>query len=346
MAAIDRRVYSPGFVAAQRLGVAERQAVRDITVQRIVRRRLVGHDVGREAAARERGEDVGRVALERHGSGHAILLPALDALERLVEVVGALVDIARREPALDSGAVDLDHERNPAVHRDGERLGPTHAAEASRDDQPAGQAAPEVAPRELRERLVGALQDALRADVDPAAGGHLSVHREAAIFKIAETIPRRPRRHEQRIGDEHAGSPGMGAEDGDGLARLHDERLVVFEPAEGRDDGVERGPAACRPPRPAIDDEILGTFGDVGIEVVHQHAERGFLRPSLAGDRRASRRADMAAEDAHRAEVEYVAFYARQTDAVNRGCRRVCAEGSNLRTYARVVNLKLKNFLT
>ena len=137
----------------------------------------------------------------------------------------------------------------------------------------------------------------------------------------------------------------MRAEDGDGFARLHDERLVVLEPVQGRDDGVEGGPAARRAARAAVDDEVVRTFGDVGIEVVHQHAERGFLRPSLAGDRRASRRADMAAEGAHRAEVVCDAFprgKRTQSIAIVAGCR---AEGSNLRTYARVVNLKLKNFL-
>ena len=35
-------------------------------------------------------------------------------------------------------------------------------------------------------------------------------------------------------------------------------------------------------PGTAVDDEILGPLGDVGIEVVHQHPQRGFLLPSLA----------------------------------------------------------------
>ena len=103
--------------------------------------------------------------------------------------------------------VDFDHERDPAVHRHGERLRAAHAAEAGGHDEPAGQRAAEVAPRQLGERFVRALQDALGADVDPAAGRHLSVHREPAIFEIAETLPRRPGRHEQRVGDEHARRP-------------------------------------------------------------------------------------------------------------------------------------------
>ena len=114
-------------------------------------------------------------------------------VQRLVEVVGALVDVARRQPALDARRVDFDDERDAAVHRDGERLRAAHPAETGGDDQPAGQAATEMAPRELGERFVGALQDALRADVDPAAGRHLPVHRQAAIFEIAENAPTSPR---------------------------------------------------------------------------------------------------------------------------------------------------------
>ena len=62
--------------------------------------------------------------------------------------------------------------------------------------------------------------------------------------------------------------------------------------AQRRDDRVERLPAARRAARAAVDDEIVRPFGDLGIEIVHQHPQRGFLRPSFAGERRAARRAE------------------------------------------------------
>ena len=52
-------------------------------------------------------------------------------------------------------------------------------------------------------------------------------------------------------------------------------------------------------PDAAVDDQIVGPLGDVGIEVVHQHAQRGFLRPALAGERGAARRADGAGRRGH-----------------------------------------------
>ena len=182
-------------------------------------------------------------------------------------------------------------------------------------------------PGHRRQRLVGALENALRADVDPAARGHLAVHRQPAVFEIAEVFPGGPGRHQQRVCDQDAWRPGMRPEHRDRFARLHDQRLVVLEPAQRVDDGVEGGPAARGAPRTAVDDEIVGAFGDRGVEVVHQHAQRSFLRPPLAGDRRPMGRADLSMEGAHLAG-----------GAVG---------GSNLKTYARVVKLKVKiSYLT
>ena len=96
------------------------------------------------------------------------------------------------------------------------------------------EAAAEVAARHRGERFVGALQDALRADVDPAAGRHLAVHRQAAVFEIAERVPGGPVRHEDGVGDQHARRVGVGAEDADRLARLHEQRLVVVEALAAR----------------------------------------------------------------------------------------------------------------
>ena len=42
----------------------------------------------------------------------------------------------------------------------------------------------------------------------------------------------------------------------------------------------------------AVDDEILGVLGDVRIEVVHQHPQRGLLHPALAGQGRTTGSAD------------------------------------------------------
>ena len=44
-------------------------------------------------------------------------------------------------------------------------------------------------------------------------------------------------------------------------------------------------------PGAAVDDEVVRVLGDLRIEVVHEHPERGFLLPALAGDLGAAGRA-------------------------------------------------------
>ena len=95
------------------------------------------------------------------------------------------------------------------------------------------------------------------------------------------------------------GRVGMGAEDADGLAGLDQQRLVGFEAAEGGDDLVEGFPAARGLADAAVDDEVAGALGDVGVEVVHQHAERGFGEPALGGEFGAAGGADGSAIGSH-----------------------------------------------
>ena len=145
---------------------------------------------------------------------------------------------------------------------------------------------------ERGERLEGALQDALAADVDPAAGRHLAVHRQALVLEVAEVLPRGPRGDQHRVRDQHAGCAGVGLEDPHGLARLDHQRLVGFERPQRAGDRVVARPVARGLARAAVDDQVVGPLGDVGVEVVHQHAQRGFLLPALAGEAGAARRAN------------------------------------------------------
>ena len=125
------------------------------------------------------------------------------------------------------------------------------------------------------ERLVGALHDALRADVDPRAGRHLAEHHQPMAVEFVEMLPGGPMRHEVRVGQQHARGVGVRWKHADRLARLDQQRLVVFEPAKRFDDLVEAGPIARGPADAAVDHQVLGPLGHVGVEVVHQHPQRG-----------------------------------------------------------------------
>jgi hypothetical protein len=207
---------------AQLRGVGRAQAGGDVAVQRVVRTRLVGDDVGGEAAADELGEHLGRVPDESHGERAPFLTRREHKSERFVDGVGLGVAIPGREPLVDARLVHLHGEHRRAVHGRGQRLGTTHPPEARRQYDSAGERAAEVSPRDRAERLVRALQDALRADVDPRSGGHLPVHRQAGALQRPEGIPGRPASHQVAVGDEHARSPGVGPEHGHRLAALNE----------------------------------------------------------------------------------------------------------------------------
>jgi len=138
-----------------------------------------------------------------------------------------------------------------------------------------------VLPGHGGEGLIRALQDSLRPDVDPASGGHLAEHGQPHGLQPAELVPGRPPGDDEGIGDEDARRFLVGFEDGHGLSGLDGQRLVVIEVPEALDEGPETFPVPGRFSRSAVDDELLGLLGNLGIEVVHQHAEGGFLGPSF-----------------------------------------------------------------
>ena len=94
-------------------------------------------------------------------------------------------------------------------------------------------------------------------------------------------IPGRPVRHEVGVGDQHARRVLVGAEHADRLAGLHQQRLVLVQRLQRRDDAVEILPGAGGAADAAVDHQFVRIFGNVGIEIVHQHAQRRFGHPAL-----------------------------------------------------------------
>ena len=95
-------------------------------------------------------------------------------------------------------------------------------------------------------------------------------------------LPRRPVRHQVGVGKQHTRRVGVRAENADRLAALDEQRLVVVQRFQRRDDLVETCPVARGATDAAIDDERLRVLGDFRVEVVLQHAEDGFGQPALA----------------------------------------------------------------
>ena len=260
---------------------------------------LVGDDVDRGLLGEHGREHVGGVAEQADGQGAAFVAGGGGPADGVVGVVGLLVQVAELDPPGDPGLVALDADDHAAVHGHGQRLGTAHPAQARGQGDRACQRAAVAFGRDRGERLVGALQDALGADVDPGPGGHLAVHGQAEVLQAAELLPGGPLRDQVGVGDEHSWGPFVRPHDPDGLAGLDQEGLVLLEVLQAGDDRGVGVPAAGGAAGAAVDDELLGVLGHLGVEVVHEHAHGGLLRPALAGEVRAPGSADRLVAGGH-----------------------------------------------
>ena len=90
---------------------------------------------------------------------------------------------------------------------------------------------------------------------------------------------------------QHARRILVRAEHADRLAGLDQQRLVGVERAQRLDDAIEAFPVARRAADAAVDDQLVRILRDLGVEIVHQHAQRRFGQPALRCALRAARRA-------------------------------------------------------
>ena len=159
--------------------------------------RLVGDDVGRRSPARA-AAGAASAALPTHADRQraaARRVAAIAAGDRVVEDVGAPRRGSGSRAAARCGRASTSmHSATPSFIVTASGCAPPMPPRpAVSVIVPASDAA-EAAAGDLGEALVGALQDPLGADVDPRAGGHLPVHREAERLEAAELVPGRPLR--------------------------------------------------------------------------------------------------------------------------------------------------------
>ena len=245
-----------GIALTERRRLLERHFRRDVAGERVVRRRLIRHEVECLAARDQLREHVCRVRPEGDRQRPALVRRAADAGERVVERIRLLLDVAHLEAPVDRTLIHLHTEDRRPGHRRRERLRAAHPPEAGREHGAPG----EIGGAEVRfprraEGLVRPLKDSLGPDVDPRPGGHLPEHRQTLGLESAELVPGRPRGHEQRVGDQDPRSARVRAEHADRLPRLHEERLVVAKTQKGANDLAERVVRAGRTPRAPVDDE-------------------------------------------------------------------------------------------
>ncbi len=212
-------------------GFLDGPADRQVAVARVMGGCLIGDDIRASAAGLHAGdqfgEDFGSIAEQADRFRFARLGPLVDQPQRFVQRLRLGIDITGAQTKIDAGLVAFDREAAGAGHDGCERLCAAHAAEAAGQDPLALEAAAIMLAARFHEGLVGALDDALRADIDPRSGGHLAVHGQALLIQFVEMVPGCPMRHQVGVGDQHARRILVGAEHADRLAGLHEKRLLL-----------------------------------------------------------------------------------------------------------------------
>ena len=292
MASSDLLLIRLRIALAQLQRLFERHAVGHISVQRIVRRSLIGENVGHHAAFGKLGNDVRAIADQPDRNVFFFADGIFQNAQRLVERGDEKIAVAGLEALLDALGIDVNPKKRRAGHGSRQRLRASHSAHAAGDDQLAAQISAKMFVARRIEGLVGALNDPLRADVDPRSCRHLPIHHQPGALQFVELLPVGKMADEIRVGDEHARRVVVRLEHSHRLARLHQQRLVVRETLQRVDDGVIAIPIAGSFARTAVDDQILRALGNFLVKIVHQHAHGCFLLPTFAGERGAARGAN------------------------------------------------------
>ena len=222
---------------AHRADFLERAAGRHIAVDEIVRRGLVGDDVRHDAARSDLRIDVGGVAEEPDRQRPLLGLRLADHAERLRRACRPWRRDSRSPCACRCAFSSTSTQRIAAsAMRAGERLRAAHAAEPGGQHEAAGQVAAEMPLGDAHEDLVGALDDALGADILPVAGGQPAPADQVLALQFVELLGLGPLADHVAIRHDHDRRLGMGLEHADRLAGLHQQRLALVHRLQRLDD--------------------------------------------------------------------------------------------------------------
>ena len=184
-----------GRVLLTLVPLLHRQPDRQVAVHGVMGTGLVGNRIRAHAPADKLRKDNGRIAQQGDRLGFPCSGVLGDPRQCIVQIGRLLVDIPGAQAHLDTALLALDVEAARTGQTRGQWLRAAHAAEPGSQDPATLETAAIVLSPHLHKGLVGALHDALTADVDPAAGGHLAVHHQALAIELVEVFPVGPVRH-------------------------------------------------------------------------------------------------------------------------------------------------------
>ena len=211
------------------------------------------------------------------GDGARLLFPKLFLRdgESLVERIRPLADPALRIARFDARIIHLRKDGDGSGNLRGLALCAGHAAEARRDEQPSGEVAAfrdaELETARVQERVERAVDDALRADVHPASGGHLAVVCDAQRGGAVEILLIVECADHQSVRDDAARRQLMRPEQPERVAGHDDQCLLVGHDLEIFADQTVLHPVLADLSGLAVGDKLIGIERDVEIQIVVDH---------------------------------------------------------------------------
>src|SRR6202140_1333038 len=161
-----------------------------------MRARLVGNNIWNDTALDDFGQDIRTGADEPDRNRLPILARAVDHRERFIQRPNERVEVTALQSLLDPHWIHFNPKKERAVHGGGEGLRAAHSAESAGDNEFSFERSAEMFAAGRGKSLERSLHNSLAADVNPGAGGHLSVHGQAHALEPIEFRVVRPMSNE------------------------------------------------------------------------------------------------------------------------------------------------------
>ena len=157
-------------------------------------------------------------------------------------------------------------------------LGAAHTAQAGRDEKPSAQVTvlrdTELQPSGIQKGVESAVHNALRPDIHPPAGSHLTVIGYTHLHGCMPVLLIIIQPYHHRIRNNDARRFGFRLEESQRMPAFDNERLVIGKDFEVLFYQAILHPVLAHLPRLAVGHQLIGVQGHVEVQVVvHHHLE-------------------------------------------------------------------------
>ena len=240
---------------------------------------LVAHQIHMDLLPLQIFQQIHDIAVVGDGAGGLFRQMRLRQRQRLRQGSGSGADPALREAGVDAAVVHLGDQRHRAGDLRGLALRAAHAAQTGGNEQaPRKIALPgdaQFEPPGVEQRVEGAVDDALGADIHPAAGGHLPVIGHAQRRRPVEVLLVVKGAHHQAVGQDDPGRSFVGAEQTQRMAGKDGQRLLPGQLLQiGHNEPVLH-PVLADLAGLAVGHQLIGIEGHIKIQIVVDHHLNG-----------------------------------------------------------------------